>query len=243
MSEDCATARWAVPAAAGVLLATVNVVNNRMDGSREERYIASCLLAAGALLGLAGLDGRSWNELGLEPSRVPTGLRMGGAAGLAAATVTVAALGSERARAALDDDRAVRRGRRGAVRAALLRVPLGTVVLEEVAFRSVVPALLERHVGGRRAHVTSALLFGLWHVLPGRKLATDNAMARRAVGGSKTLGAGLAVASTIVAGLGFGELRHRSGSLIAPALLHWSFNSGGYLAAAFSAPLEPGVRR
>jgi hypothetical protein len=212
MSEDCATARWAVPAAAGVLLATVNVVNNRMDGSREERYIASCLLAAGALLGLAGLDGRSWNELGLEPSRVPTGLRLGGAAGLAAATVTVAALGSERARAALDDDRAE-------------------------------CDLLERHVGGRRAHVTSALLFGLWHVLPGRKLATDNAMARRAVGGSKTLGAGLAVASTIVAGLGFGELRHRSGSLIAPALLHWSFNSGGYLAAAFSAPLEPGVRR
>ena len=57
----------------------------------------------------------------------------------------------------------------------LVRIPLGTVLLEEVAFRGVLPALFG---GGERWRwgpvLATSALFGLWHVLPSLAL-TQNA--------------------------------------------------------------------
>jgi membrane protease YdiL (CAAX protease family) len=47
----------------------------------------------------------------------------------------------------------------------------------------------------------------------------------------RALGVAAAVAGTAVAGLVFCWLRLRSGSLLAPALVHWALNGLGYLLA------------
>ena len=49
-------------------------------------------------------------------------------------------------------------------RQALLDVPFGTVLVEEVAFRGVVLGLLLAPLGHGWALVVSSLLFGIWHV-------------------------------------------------------------------------------
>ena len=45
-------------------------------------------------------------------------------------------------------------------------MPLGTVLLEEVAFRGVLWGLLAHMDGPRVATLVSHSLFGLWHILP-----------------------------------------------------------------------------
>jgi membrane protease YdiL (CAAX protease family) len=111
---------------------------------------------------------------------------------------------------------------------ALVRVPLGTALLEEVAFRGVLYALLARRYGVRAAVVASSLLFGLWHVLPSLGLRDANAVVG-GLFGPGPLGAVAAVLAAVVgtgaAGVVFCELRRRSGSLLAPLALHGSLNS------------------
>ncbi|RAG87295.1 CPBP family intramembrane metalloprotease [Streptacidiphilus pinicola] len=113
-------------------------------------------------------------------------------------------------------------------------VPLGTVLLEEYAFRGVLYGLVRRYRGVRAATAVSSLLFGLWHVLPSLHLATQKP-ALTAVFGHTPIGAVVAdlgaVLFTSAAGVVFCELRRRSDSLLAPIGLHWSTNALGYLAA------------
>jgi membrane protease YdiL (CAAX protease family) len=75
----------------------------------------------------------------------------------------------------------------------------------------------------------------LWHVLPSLGLAGDNEAIGSAVG-KGTSGEAISVLGTVaftgLAGVVFCELRRRSGSLLAPAGLHWAVNGLGVLAAA-----------
>ncbi|MGW6949762.1 CPBP family intramembrane glutamic endopeptidase [Streptomyces xanthophaeus] len=111
-------------------------------------------------------------------------------------------------------------------------VPVGTVLVEEIAFRGVLYGLVRRAGGAVRATVVSSLLFGLWHVLPSLHLATAKPAVNSVVGDSG-LGAVLAVLGAVLftaaAGVLFCELRRRSGSLLAPMGLHWAVNAFGYL--------------
>ncbi|MEU4127675.1 CPBP family intramembrane glutamic endopeptidase, partial [Streptomyces virginiae] len=115
----------------------------------------------------------------------------------------------------------------------LVLVPVGTVLLEEVAFRGVLYGLVRRSHGALRATAVSSLLFGLWHVLPSLHLATAKP-ALTEVFGDSAAGAALAVVAAVVftaaAGVLFCELRRRSGSLLAPMGLHWAVNAFGYVA-------------
>jgi len=106
---------------------------------------------------------------------------------------------------------------RGTAWRALVRIPLGTVVLEEVAFRGVLPALV--------SPVGAAGLFGLWHVLPTLRTLDVNGLRRPAwvVGG--------AVVGTAAVGLVFSGLVAATGSLLAPAMVHVAANSGATVAA------------
>jgi membrane protease YdiL (CAAX protease family) len=116
----------------------------------------------------------------------------------------------------------------------LLRVPIGTVLLEEAAFRGVLFALLLRRYRRLPAAALSSVLFGLWHVLPSLHLSTDKP-AFTAVFGTGQLGAAVADLGTVLftaaAGVLLCELRRRSSSLLAPMGLHWATNALGYLAA------------
>lgn len=114
----------------------------------------------------------------------------------------------------------------------LVTVPLGTVLLEEIAFRGVLYGLVRRVRGAAWATAVSSVLFGLWHVLPSLHLATVKPVLAPVFGRS-ALGAALAVVAAVLftgaAGALFCELRRRSGSLLAPMGLHWAVNAFGYL--------------
>ncbi|MFM2069856.1 MAG: hypothetical protein RLZZ623_119, partial [Actinomycetota bacterium] len=95
---------------------------------------------------------------------------------------------------------------------ALIRIPVGTVLLEELAFRGVLLANLHRVTSARRSIGWSVAAFAVWH-LPG--VVADGS-------------AGLIITtlvSTAVAGLGFTVLRQKSGSLIASGAAHIATNS------------------
>lgn len=200
-----------------------NVVVNRY--LPDPGYVPANLAVAAAtyLLGRAG--GATNRQLGLGATWAIRGFRWGSVgAGLTAAAVVVAGRHS-RTRHLFDDARAAE-GR--TAYETLLRIPLGTVVLEEVAFRGVVPALLDGP-GRRGASLRTAALFGLWHILPTLNTLDINEVADRKTR-AKAVAGGVGV--TAVAGMGLDLLRMASGSIVAPALVHWSANAVAYALAA-----------
>jgi membrane protease YdiL (CAAX protease family) len=190
-------------------------------------------LAAGLLLLVGRSAGLSWDELGLGREALAQGLWWGAVtAGLMVAiyAVGVAVPASRR----FFRDTRYRIGPGSALYAAFVTIPLGTVVFEEVAFRSVLWGLLEIGHGAVAATVSSSLVFGIWHVLPALDLARTNTALSGTVRDRRTVGLTVlgTVAFTSLAGLVFAGLRWHTGSLVAPVLLHWAANGLGVLAAA-----------
>lgn len=208
-------------------LAILNVVDNLVPAGL---WLAP--LAAVALLALARWRGLSWHQLGLSRERARAGgLWAAGAIAVVALIYLVGVL-LPVSRPAFLDAR-YHFGVAGALVSALLVIPIGTILLEEVAFRSVLWGMLSRHMSTWRVLVTSSVLFGLWHVLPSMHLASANHGVGEAVSGAGA-SAGLlvvlgTVAFTALGGVVAGELRRRSGSLLASAGMHWATNGLGVL--------------
>lgn len=114
----------------------------------------------------------------------------------------------------------------------VVRIPLGTVLLEEIAFRGVLPALFGAREHWRwRPALAAAGLFGLWHAFPSFALV-QNATIGTALGGVPIV---LVAAGTMLAA-GVGGIllhlwRHTGRGLLAPMLVHLATNSGGVLVA------------
>jgi membrane protease YdiL (CAAX protease family) len=227
------TPQVALPAVIAVLV-VANVLNNRLMPSA---YVITSLVTAGALLLLLRWTCTTWHDtwaaVGLACGTLRRGLVW------AAALVAVVAFGylvfalHPVTRVFLWDRRAGGPGWGSVAYQALVRVPLGTVLLEEVAFRGVVYALIRGLYGTVWATVVSSLLFGLWHILPSLRLGEANPAIGRIFGARSPGGAALvtvaAVVVTAMAGVVLCELRRVSGSLLAPAAVHWSANGLGYL--------------
>ena len=231
------------------VLAGANVLNNRLAPRLAPLTSAA---ATGALLVLARRSGISWSELGFhERSR---GLRIGGALASAVAGVYAVGVALPATRGLFHDERALSLSRARVLEEALIQVPVGTVLLEEVGFRGVVHALVARSHGRGTATAVSSILFGLWHVLPAVDMTIANpALSGLASGEAPTGDPGLpdtpasasawqmarvvagSVVATGLAGVLFTELRRRGG-LTAPALLHVATNSLGYLFARLAPP-------
>jgi uncharacterized protein len=116
----------------------------------------------------------------------------------------------------------------------VVRIPFGTVLLEEVAFRSVLPGLFGARWGVVRGSIAASLVFGLWHVLPALTLNRVNPVAGDVFGtGNAAVAAAVvfAVVGTFVAGLWWCWIRYRSRSILATMIAHVSTNSLGYLIA------------
>jgi membrane protease YdiL (CAAX protease family) len=205
------------------LLLTSLVANRLVPAAHLVIGLASVL----ALAAVAGAAALTRGELGL--TRWRSGLRWGGAA--AGVVVLGYGVGLLVAHEALASSTA--RSWPNVLLAALVTVPFGTVLAEEFAFRGVLWALLRRWHGERAATVVSSVLFGFWHVLPALGGGAANEAATGALGGGP-VGTLARVAGTVlltaVGGAVFCWLRVRSGSLLAPALLHWALNGLGLLA-------------
>lgn len=151
-------------------------------------------------VGLAYVSGQNASDLGLR--RWGSGLRWG----LAAAAVPVAGASIVAAVPALAER--VRPSDEDLAEWLLFRIPVGTVLTEELTFRGVFDAV---------SPGLSPVFFGLWHIHPARS-AGDCVPAT--------------VLGTAAAGVVFSWLRRRSGSVLAPALAHCAVNSSGAVLAA-----------
>ncbi|WP_244524455.1 CPBP family intramembrane glutamic endopeptidase [Trujillonella endophytica] len=214
-------------AVVGVLLVWNNLVVPRVP---DPAYVAVNVTAAAVLVALARWSGLSWADLGLSGRRVPAGLRWGGAAFALVAVVLAVAVVVPLLRPLLTDARAADRDAAEVAGEVLVRIPLGTVLWEEVAFRGVLLAALLRVLPQRRAVGVGAVVFGVWHVRPTISGVAANDLADAAwLRALAVLGVCL---FTAAAGVVFSWLRLRSGSLLAPVLLHLATNTLGTVAAA-----------
>ncbi|EME23172.1 CPBP family intramembrane glutamic endopeptidase [Rhodococcus triatomae] len=199
-------------ACAVALVAWNNVVLPRLGLGARGRAAANGVAASG-LCALAVAGGVRADELGWR--RSATGLRWG----LAASTLPALAYPAILAVPEVRSRMAAGARRADHTEWVFVHIPIGTVLAEELAFRSVLFAL-SRRATPRWAIVVDAVAFGLWHVTPARH-AGDS------VPGT--------VAFTAAASLLFDALRARSGSVLAPALLHLVVNAGGAVAAETAA--------
>jgi membrane protease YdiL (CAAX protease family) len=223
-----ARADVAFAAGAGVLLAAYNNLAGARRWHRRWYPAVNALIAMGAL-GAAAARGLTASELGLRRDRVRAGIGLGSAA----AAPVVAAFGVAAlvpaTRPLLDDKRVAGLDRRQLAYQVLLRIPVGTVAWEEIAFRGVLRAALRRVLDEPAATVAGSVVFGLWHVRPAAEALAVNGLARGR--GARLVAVGGVVAGTAGAGVVLSLLRERSGSLAAPVLLHLAANCTGPLAA------------
>lgn len=227
--EDVRRSAWPV-AVVLIVLVAVNLLTNQLAPSL---YLLWAWLGAGVLLVIARRDGESWDQIGLGPVTRRAVIAALAVIGIVLLVYLVAAV-VPATREAFGDERVAELTTAEVILRALVKVPLGTVLLEEVAFRGVLLAMLWRRIGIWPAIIGSSIVFGFWHVLPSLGLATSNDALGAAVGTSSSgqlLGVMFAVATTFIAGLVFCELRRRFGHLIVPMALHWATNGLGYLFA------------
>lgn len=213
------------------VLVAANLLNNRLTGPAG--YVIVSITASVLLIALARRGAHcSWDELGLDRNRLHSGLRWGGLLAAITATVLVIGLILPATRPLFEDDRVRALDGWGVLYAAFVRVTFGTVLLEEIAFRSVAPAILATRIRHWQAITVSALLFGLWHILPSMGLHRVNPVADDTVGRFPIwVTVGGSVLTTALLGIWFSFLRERSGSVLTPMLAHWSSNALGYLFA------------
>jgi len=208
-----------------------NAVINRVIPAPA--YVPANLTAAGLSLTTA----RRWQvpaaDMGLSRDRLAGGVQLGLAAAAPVAAVVLLGAAVPATRRWFLDERGTTGGAGYVLYHSLVRIPLGTAVAEEAIFRgSLLGLLLQRH-SRMRATAVSSLLFGCWHVLPTLDtLALNPAGVAVGDGLLRTGGAVLgAVLVTTVAGVGFSWLRFRSGSVVAPMVVHAALNGSAFVAA------------
>ena len=192
-------------------------------------YVPINLTLTALLLGLARRVGLDRSDLGLERDRLSGGLRSGVLVALVAVAALAVAVAIPAFHPLLEDERVGEIGYGLLAYRTLIRVPLGTALLEEAAFRGVLFGAWSRWAGTKSAVIGSSALFGLWHIRPTLELLSANDLA-----GSGPAQAGAvagAVVLTAAAGVLFCWLRIRSGSLLAPFVTHVIVNSSAMVAA------------
>lgn len=224
--------RVRLPFSLGLTLGTMvaaNLLAHRVPSGAD---VAVGVGMTGSLALVAKAAGLTADDLGLSRRALPAGLRWGAAAaGVVAVGYGVAAL--------LPIVQEATPQSSVSWSATLLKVlvviPLTTVIPEEFAFRGVLWGLLRRESGRVWATAVSSALFGLWHVQSALGGGSANESIA-AVVGDGTAGLALRVIGTVLftglAGVLFCELRARSGSLLAPMLLHWAVNGLGEIFVA-----------
>lgn len=229
MPEQVPGLAWWPLAVVLVVLVVINIVNNRV--APQSHYLLWAFAGSVVLLAIGLLDGNSWTDMGLGWTYLASGLIWAAASIGLVTLVYVIGASIKKTRAAFQDERMSDLSGGRLAFQALIEVPFGTVLFEEIAFRAVLFSMLARRFGVVGAIVISAIIFGLWHVLPSLGTHEQNP-ALGSVVGSGTRGNVLAVlasvVTTTVAGVLFAGMRIVSGSVLAPMGLHWATNGLGY---------------
>jgi uncharacterized protein len=221
---------WTIAEGSLVLaIAAFHVVDHELVHERWHvlTHASAGLAAVGAALAL----GVTVDDLGLAPAAAGRGLAVGGA--VAAAAVAPLAIGAAlpRSDSYLADPRVDDAPRADLARRALLDIPIGTAVYEELVFRSALLGLTLRRVPTPVAVAITSVVFGFWHVLPAIE---DRRRDHRVAARPALATVGPTVLGTAVAGAGFAVLRLRSGSVLAPIIVHAATNVGALVASTLT---------
>ncbi len=212
-----------------VALIAFNIVNNRV--APQDHYLLWAFGGSFGLLAIGVLDGNSWTDMGLGWGYIIPGL-IWGVGSVAVVTIGyLLAATFRKGRDAMHDERVASLSGPRLMFQALVEVPFGTVLFEEIAFRAVLFSMLARRFGVVPAIIISSVLFGLWHILPSIGTHEQSAALGSVVGEGRRgniLAVALSVLTTSIAGVVFAGLRLVSGSVLAPMGLHWATNGMGY---------------
>ena len=215
---------------AGLLTLYNNLVNLLPQHVHDLVFVPMNFAAFLLLVAWVRRRGYSWRDLGFHPERMGLALKWGIDLGLVLPAPLFVVLLLPEQSASLKDPRGLGDlSTAGLAYITLVRIPLGTALCVEAAFRGVLFGMLASGVGVRWAIVGSSVAFGLWHVTPTFELMSGSGYFSNPALLAVAVAAGL-VAST-VGGLVFAWMRLRTGSVYAPALTHWLVNSLGAVAA------------
>jgi membrane protease YdiL (CAAX protease family) len=220
-----------VLAAVVAILAISNVLNNGVLPTWA--YVPWNVGVAGVIVVVTSRAGLRVADLGFDSDRWRRSALVGSVAVAVIAVVYAVAVAIPVTRELFDDGR-VGTSAPGLVYHVVLQVPLGTVLLEETAFRGALPALLGWRDGGRWQWwpaTGASVLFALWHVLPAAHTVSQNAAYGDAFGDLPLLGSIAAVTAMFVAGLGLCWLRWLGRGLLTPIMVHVATNSLGFVLA------------
>ena len=218
---------WVVLALSLVVVVYNNALN-RWGPFHGSAYVPVNVAFAGVIVVVAivGLD-LSPTELGLRSDASDALLPIGVLAlfSLGAFALALSPFGN-----VIADERVAGMHEGGLAWYVLVRIPIGTALVEETIFRGVLlAAWLATGASDVLAAICASLAFGLWHIQPtviGLRL--NDPSASRTKVRAAVIGA---VVLTTVAGSGLAWLRMWSGGLLAPIVLHAGINSVGALAA------------
>ena len=225
----------ATAAAVGLLAAGHNVAVNRVLPTKT--HVPANLAFAAAACEVGRTAARmSWPDLGLGRTEAGSGFRIGVKSSLAAAALVAAAAAAPMTRRFFADERVLKGSRRAALYEVCVRIPFATALPEEVVFRGVLLSVLSRSHTTATAIAWTSALFGLWHVLPTLDTVRTNpikdVLPKGALGYATAAGA--AMPATAAAGVLFALLRNRSGSVVAPFLVHTTINATAYVGGRLS---------
>ena len=217
-------------AVAASLVAWNNLLVPALPADPVVRMIAN-VVGVLVLVLAARAGGLSWRDLGLCPTTWRSGLRWGGAAvGIVALGYAVAFV-LPATRPLLENPGVAGSPTSAVVLRALLLIPVGTVLCEELAFRGVLHGLSERAWAGRRwagrgAVLAVASAFAVWHLA--------GAVAAPA-GGIPVLGVLAVLLVTALGGVVMSVVRRRTGSIFASIGIHLGTNVVGLVAVVLAA--------
>lgn len=209
-----------------VVLVVTNLLNNRFA---KRHYMVVCFVMTGLLLTIAVIDGIAWRDMGLGVNTWVQGIIWSGIVFVGVALFYAIAVSIPITRKGFADKRAVEQGWRTLLYESTIRIPFGTALLEEVAFRGVLLAVVVSGWGWWTGVIVSSVLFGLWHIYPSLDFHENAEVAEKLPDNiwGKLVSIMGNVVATGIAGVVFCLVLDFTGSLFPVITLHASLNGIG----------------
>jgi membrane protease YdiL (CAAX protease family) len=178
-------------------------------------------LAAATLLIVWSIkQGLSWEALGLVPKHLTSALRLGLGCGFILSMPSfLALLFPAQLASFVDTGQWQQMSYLGLMYRAMVGIPVGIAIFEEVAFRGVLYGLWTSYGGYRPAIVSNSIAFGLWHIAPMYDLVQGGTLFSTPFHLAAGITSGIVL--TALGGCIFTWIRYQTGSIYGVAVSHW----------------------